>query len=280
MTFGIQGVAKAISKWKDWPGCSNPSCTSKSFVYAVSRRHVGIRLFEQWFCGADCFEEGTRQKITELLSVRHNQDKAPVLRMPLGLLLLSRGVLTHEQVKTALDQQKATGANFGDVVQELGFATEQHVTAAVAAQWACPVFSLGERQLPEEVRVPKSLLELYGMLPVHFSEIGRKLMVGFVTRVQHHILYTIEQMASCSASPCFISASEYRRRVQSYAVAPAENELIFDRTTGTAEIAKLVRNYANQLGADQTRFGMCRDFLWVRLLGRQEMDLLFRIPAN
>jgi len=278
--LGIPGIAKALSKWRDWPQCANSACTAKSLMHAVSKRNAGMRLFEQWFCGPDCFEAGARQRIVELLSLRSTQEKPPAMRMPLGLLLLSRGVLTQEQIKVALDQQRQTGANFGEVVQELGFATQQHVTAAVAAQWACPVFSPGDRPLPQEVHIPGCLLQMYGMLPVHFSEIGRRLMVGFVSRVQHHILYTIEQITSCTATPCFISASEYRKHMQSLAAAEVENELVFDRNNSTAEIAKLVRNYVNQTGAAEARFGMCRDHLWVRILGRQEMDLLFRMQND
>jgi len=279
--LSIPGIARALSKWRDLPGCGNPACTAKPLMQAVSKRNMGVRLFELWFCSPDCFENGAQQKIVELLSARDKHENPPTSRMPLGLLLLSRGILSHEQLKTALDHQRASGANFGDAVQELGFATQQHVTAAVAAQWACPVFSLGDRPLPAEVHIPRCLLELYGMLPVHFSQIGRRLMVGFVTRVQHHILYTIERMTSCTATPCFITATEYRQHMQSLAVATTENELVFERTSrlgdSFAEIAKLVRNYVSQAGAEEARFGMCGDYLWVRILGHQEMDLLFRM---
>jgi len=278
--LSIPGIAKAISKWRDWPVCVNPGCTSKSLVHAVSKRHTGIRLFEDWFCGPDCFESGAKQKISELRSTRNGQEKPPSLRMPLGLLLVSRGILTNEQLKIALDQHRASGTNFGDVVQELGFATQQHVTAAVAAQWACSVFSLGDRLTASEIHIPKCLLAQYEMLPVHFSPIGRKLMVGFVTRVQHHILYTIERIASCTATPCFITATEFRKHLQSLALDTAENELVFDRSSSVAEIAKLVRNYVCQLGAEEARFGICRDHLWVRIVGRQTMDLLFRMQTD
>lgn len=274
------GLAKAFTKWKDWPECVNPACSSKSFMQAISRRNTSIRLFDDWYCGPDCFEIGARQKMAELLSLRNTQEKAPAMRMPMGLLLLSRGVLTQEQIKVALDQQRQTGGNFGEIVQERGFATQQQVTAAVAAQWACPVFSLGDRPLPAEVHIPTCLLQLYEMLPVHFSEIGRRLMLGFVSRVQHHILYTVERMTSCTVTPCFISATEFRRHIQPLALATTENELVFDRNNSISEIAKLVRNYVNQTGAEDTRFGMCRDHLWVRILGRHEMDLLFRMPND
>jgi len=275
--LAFPGIAKALNKLRAWPECANPECTAKSLMHAVSKRMTGIRLFEQSFCGPDCFEAGARQKIVELLSLRNAQEKPPAMRMPMGLLLLSRGVLTQEQIKVALDQQRQSGGNFGEVAQELGFATQQHITAAVAAQWACPVFSLGDRPLPADLHIPTCLLQLYEMLPVHFSTIGRRLMIGFVSRVQHHVLYTVEQITSCTATPCFISADEYRRHLQSLALATTENELLFDRTNSIPEIAKLVRNYVNQTGAAEARFGMCRDHLWVRIFGRQEMDLVFRM---
>jgi len=275
--FGIQELAKTVSRWRNSPGCANAACVGNPLKHAVSKRHFGVWLAEEWFCGPDCFEGGARKKIVELLSSRHSQEKPPALRMPLGLLLLSREILTHEQLKTALERQRASGVTFGEVVQDLGFATQQQVTAAVAAQWACPVFTLGDRPLPAEVRIPRRLLEQYGMLPVHYSEIGRKLMVGFVSRVQHHILYTLEHITSCSASPCFITASEYRRGMQICNLTATENEIVFDRPSGALEIAGLVRNYVNQIGAERARFGMCRDYLWVRVMGRQEIDLLFRL---
>jgi hypothetical protein len=278
--FGIQGLAKTVSKWRNSPGCANAACEGNPLKHAVSKRHFGVWLAEEWFCRPECFESGARKKIVQLLSARQSQEKAPALRMPLGLLLLSREILTHEQLKVALEQQRANGTNLGETVQELGFATEQQVTSAVAAQWASPVFTLGDRPLPVEVRIPRRLLEQYGMLPVHYSPIGKKLMVGFVSRVQHHILYTIEHITACSASPCFITASEYRRGIQWCNLTATENEIVFDRPSGTVEIAGLVRNYVNQIGAERARFGMCRDYLWVRVVGRQEIDLLFRLQDH
>jgi hypothetical protein len=278
--FGIQELAKTVFKWRNSPGCANAKCEGNPLKHAVSKRHFGVWLAEEWFCSPECFEQGARTKIVELLSSRHRQEKPPALRMPLGLLLVSREILTHEQLKIALEQQRASGMNLGEAVQELGFATEQQVTAAVAAQWACPVFTLGDRPLPAQVRIPRRLLEQYGMLPVHYAEVGKGLMVGFVSRVQHHILYTIEHITGCSARPCFITASEYRRGIQLCNLTATENEILFDRASGTGEIAGLVRNYVNQIGAERARFGMCRDYLWVRVAGRQEIDLLFRLQER
>jgi len=278
--FGIHGLAKTVSKWRHWPGCANPACKGNPLKHAVSKRHFGVWLSQEWFCGSDCFEQGARKKIRELLTARYSAEKPPALRMPLGLLLLSRGILTHDQLKTALERQRSIGGSIGDIVQEFGFATAQQVTAAVAAQWACPVFSMGDRPPVTDVRIPRRLLEVYGMLPVHYSEVGGRLMVGFVTRVQHHLLYTIEHMTGCTATPCFITAGDYRRGLESWSFISAENDLTFDRASSIGEIARMVRSYVNQAGAESARFGVCQDFLWVRVRGRQEIDLLFRLEGT
>ena len=268
--FSIPGLAKSAKQ--PTPICANAGCRAKS-----SKKTAGVWLAKDWFCGLDCFEQAARKKIGEMMFTRQTQDRAPALRMPLGLLLVSRDILTHEQLKIALEQQRNIGGNLGEIVQELGFANEQQVTSAVAAQWASPVFNLGDRPLPSQVHIPRPLLEQYAMLPVHYSPIGKQLMVAFVSRVQHHMLSTIDQIADCSAKPCFITASEFRRGLQHLNLNAPENEVVFENPTATHEISGLVRNYVNELAAEKVRFGMSRDYFWVRIVGRQEVDLLFRL---
>lgn len=217
-------------------------------------------------------------RVRDLLASRRKADQAPSLRMPLGLLLLSREVLSPDQLKLALDRQRTTGSNFGDVVQELGFATLEQVTAAVAAQWACPVFSLEGRALPTQIHIPRRLLEIHEMLPVHFVETGRKLLVGFVSRVQHHMLRTVEEMTSCVTTPSFITARQYHQYLNAATLKTRNDEIVFDRVNAMAEIARVLRNYVDQSAAEEVRFGMCREYLWSRIRGRQmELDLLFRV---
>ena len=260
------------------PECANPTCARQPWRRAFSRRMAGVSISDRWLCSPDCFEEAALAKVRNLLASRHKADQAPSLRMPLGLLLLSREILSPEQLKLALDRQRATGANIGDSIQELGFATPEQVTAAVAAQWACPVFSLEGRALPTQIHIPRRLLEIHEMLPVHFAETGRKLLMGFVSRVQHHILHTVEEMTSCVTTPCFITARQYRQHLNAATLKTRNDEVVFDRVNAMVEIAHVVRNYVDQAAAEEVRFGMCREYLWSRIRGRKmELDLLFRV---
>ncbi|HXY02830.1 MAG TPA: hypothetical protein VEI49_04590 [Terriglobales bacterium] len=248
--------------------------------HIISRRYAGFFISGDWFCGPDCFEQVVRSRILALLSAQGQHEQPPSLRMPLGLLLVSREVLTTEQLRVVLDRQRVSGANIGDIVQELGFGTQEQITAAVATQWSCPVFSLQGRQLPTQIQIPLRLLELYEMLPVHFSPNDRKLLVAFVSRVHYHILHTIEYLTQCVADPCFITPGDYHRYLKSVASSVKENQALFERSSSPAEIAHLVRNYAHQFAAEEARFGLCRDYLWARIRGGvRQMDLLFRVQS-
>jgi hypothetical protein len=201
--------------------------------------------------------------------------------MPLGLLLVSRGVLTSGQLVLALAKQKAEGLNLGEAALRLGFATAEQITAAVAAQWSCPVFPLAGRSVSLPIHVPRLLLEQYEMLPVHFVQSDKRLTVGFVSRVQYQMLSTIESMTGCDATPCFITAHDYQRHLHATAESTRENEIVFDRPIPAAEIARLGCNYVSQLGAKEARFGICGDYLWMRIWSREhETDLLFRVVQD
>jgi Type II secretion system (T2SS), protein E, N-terminal domain len=278
-----QHSPKTSSIWRTWvPQCGNPSCSTKTLLQAFTHRQHGLKVEDDWYCGADCFAQVFKGKIMELMTSQGKTAKARSSRVPLGLLLLSRGILTPERLKVALDHQRLTKLDFGNVVQELGFATQEQVTAAVAAQWACPVFPLGDQPLELQIRIPRQFLDLYEMLPVHYSENEHRLMIGFVRSVQHQALYTIGHVTSCTVVPCFITAREYELHLNAQSTPSLrDSELVFDQIVDTAEMARLTTNYVVQLAAERVRMGKCRDYVWVRIWGhKQEMDLLFRVQND
>lgn len=278
-----QRVSKASSIWNSWtPRCANPSCSTKTLFQSFIRRKEGMKFEDGWYCSAECFERSVKGKIGDLMTSQGRPAKTRTSRVPLGLLMLSRGVSTSEQIRSALRHQQSTQLDFGETVQALGFATQEQVTAAVAAQWSCPVFPLGNRQLGVQIRIPRQLLVLYGMLPVHYAESERRLLVGFVRSVQHQALYTIGHMTSCTVAPCFITAREYEFHLNSPSTPfLSDDELVFDQMVDAAEMARIIKNYVMQLGAERVRLGKCRDFLWTRIWGRKrEMDLLFRVQHD
>ena len=55
-------------------------------------------------------------------------------KIRLGEILVQQKLLTEEQLKAALDEQKKTGRRLGRVFIERGFITEEQISKALARQ--------------------------------------------------------------------------------------------------------------------------------------------------
>jgi hypothetical protein len=247
-------------------------------VAAIHGRAAGISVQDHWFCSPDCFENALAGTFAGLDLSAAREPVVHRNRLPLGLTLLSRGHLSEHQLRTALDQHRATGVRFGDVLLHLGFANEDQLTAALAVQWGHPVFPLRTTTTETGICIPTRLLELNHMLPVYYGEASKRLLIGFSEGVNYRTLDAVAEVLSCAPSPCIIASSEYRKRLESILAQKRRQEVAFDGKSSPREMAHITRNYAVQLNAEQVRFATCRDHLWARLTGRRhEMDILFRL---
>ena len=66
----------------------------------------------------------------------------PPQKVRLGDLLIQQGLLTEEQLKIALDEQKRTGRKLGRVFVESGYVTEAGISQALARQLRIPFVDL------------------------------------------------------------------------------------------------------------------------------------------
>ncbi|UCV23908.1 MULTISPECIES: GspE/PulE family protein [Azonexaceae] len=66
----------------------------------------------------------------------------PPQKVRLGDLLIQQGLLTEEQLKMALDEQKRTGRKLGRVFVESGYVTEEGISQALARQLRIPFVDL------------------------------------------------------------------------------------------------------------------------------------------
>src|SRR5258708_4370586 len=79
-------------------------------------------------------------------------------KIRLGEILLQQKLLTSEQLKSALDEQKASGRRFGRVLIDKGFVTEEQISEAVARQLNIPYINLKFYNVRREVmlKLPES----------------------------------------------------------------------------------------------------------------------------
>jgi hypothetical protein len=242
--------------------------------------HGKIRLRGLSYCAPQCFENAARQCFSDACSslvaasaVQH--------RIPLGLLMLSRGQLTYPQLQAALEAQRTTGhRRLGEWLEELGFATEQQVTAGLGLQWACPVLvGRTPRDFASERMLPHRLLARLRILPVQFVPATRMFYVAFCDGIDYTALYAIEQMLDCRTQACLIGHSSMDRELERMGRQNRTGDLLFESWHDPAAMAHITCGYALKLSAEEVRVVACGEYIWVRIAAKREVStLLFRHP--
>jgi hypothetical protein len=130
--------------------------------------------------------------------------------MPLGLLLLAQGWITHPQLQYALEVQREQGGRIGEVlVAECGIEADK-ITRGLSLQWSCPVLGANGFS-PREMAlvVPKIFIEQWGVLPLRVAG-SRILYVGFEDRLDATVALALEQMTGLKVESGLMKTEEYK----------------------------------------------------------------------
>lgn len=262
------------------PPCANSGCAGRRHTWRnLWQCHGGVYIHASWYCSPQCLEQALEEKF----AARNHavQPAAPARhRIPLGLMLLSRGQLDNRQLRSALEAQRAHGGRLGGWLEKLGYATEQQVTAALGMQWACPVLPiLSAAQLPYARMAPSHLLRHFRMWPVRFVEQTRMLYIAFSDKVDYCALQAVGHILDCGTDPCLTTNAAMRMALEQLEREKFANELLFAAEDGPAEMAHIASGYILKLGARRVRMAFCREYVWLRLQAeRGHTDLLFHSP--
>jgi len=260
--------------------CAHPDCAAGMGWNSMLHRAAGFWLNEQqWFCGLHCLEAS----LEELLLGYFYEERRPApirTTLPMGLMMLSRGVISDDQLRDAIQMQRSSGDKIGACLQRLSCITPQDIASVVATQWGCPVFPAESVQPGSSMLVPFSLIERYRMSPVHLVSQGRRLFVGFCEKVNHTALIAIERMLGCDTEACIIpeptllQISDYRKRDTS-------GEVVVSRPHSAAETSRMILSYVQQTGTEAIRLYAVEGNIWVRFLSRKShLDLVFEGPSH
>lgn len=260
--------------------CASADCPhQKKYLSAWLRRPVGVTFEGKWYCQAKCFRSALDLRVRNLLS-GFRPEKLKNHRLPLGLLLVSRGIIDEEQLRRALYLQRASGkGRVGEWFCKLGFAGEQQIAAALAQQWGCPVFPLDSETANGGWHrlLPPSLLDSACAMPVHASVDGSVVHLAFGDRVDHLLLYAVEQLLGCRAVACVAPEARIAQLLVK-AKSEEKTETCFDTIRDAGEMVSVICNYAVELGAARVALARASVHLWVRFYGNgKSRDLLFRV---
>ena len=260
------------------PRCSRSQCTSHRLT-ALWSPQCPVRFQDSWFCSSGCAEPAVRSRVEQLMAARTGAARHPN-RIPLGLILLSRGDLSEGQLQAALEAQR-TGQprRIGEWVQILNFANEQQVLAGLGMQWAIPVLSTIPNGLHMCARLlPVELRRDLRLVPVRFVETTRELYVATSASVDYVVLHAIEQMLDCRVQPCLVGERVMSKWVETSCEHGEDPAQQFERVANPSEIVRITSSYAARLSSDDLRIVRCGPHIWVRLSRRNDViHLVFRL---
>lgn len=263
--------------------CENPECEFRGFVRRLLRdRQEGVFLQGRWYCSLDCFEFAITGVFRGLLRLPDEPLVHPN-RVPIGLLLLGRGIITEAELKLALRAQKQEASDrLGRWLIRMGIASAEDICAALAAQWGCAYFPLERDPSYRECThlLPHVLLESSNMLPVHYRPENHSLFLAFSRDIDHTTIYSIERLLGGRTHPCVVTEDAMQRAMEELRSSARADEIVFDKHWEPSEMARTVRDYAVKLGVEELRLARLRGFLWTRLLaGGRPWDIMFRLPS-
>jgi hypothetical protein len=260
--------------------CRN--CNRSLALGQASARKAGIKIREHWYCSSHCFTSAAERELCDLLKTGHEQS-ASGSRVPLGLSLMSSGLLTTTQYKEAIDKQKEVGGDIGEMLVRTGSLSEKQVTAVRATRWGCPVFTVPKHGVQTSIEVPATLLKACSAIPLHYVAATKLLLMGFVKDIEYGLLYAIEQMTGCKTQPCFVTPSDFQSQMQERELPPdpssdeASKEVKIEGVQTPAEMARTLCSFVVDFEADEARIVKCKGYVWSRLkAGPKAVDLLFR----
>jgi hypothetical protein len=215
-------------------------------------------------------------------------------RLPLGLILLSQGWITHPQLQRALEAQRANGrGRIGEwLVQECGLEAER-VTRGLSLQWGCPVLGT-EGYSPQAMALvlPRAILRDYAVLPLRVAG-SQILYLGFRDQLDASAAFAAERMSGLRIVSGLVPEAEFqaaRQRLLECTFPAAYHRAVPDSNALAAEIAAVLE----QRQAIASRLVRLHRYYWLRLwrtprVGRRAggvpaqaeevIDLLFTLGA-
>jgi type IV pilus assembly protein PilB len=137
----------------------------------------------------------------------------PVTRR-LGDLLVAEGLITDEQLGTALAEQKGTTEKLGSVLLKLDFVQEEQLIGFLSRQYGLPSITLSQLDIDPDVLklVPPAIAKKYEVLPI--ARQGSTLTLAMADPTNVFALDDIAFMTNLQVAPVVASQAAIRKAME------------------------------------------------------------------
>lgn len=262
-SYRPSGAAEELEGLNGRWACGSMECEGGWVAPWRSRKRPGFE--EQWGCSGRCVLSMVQAAVRrEAASGGAGAPAQHRHRVPLGLLLLAQGWITHPQLQAALEAQRLCGGRIGErLVEDFGLEAEQ-ITRGLSMQWSCPVLSTsGFSPRAMALVAPHLFIEEFGLLPLRVAG-GRILYIGFEDRLDAVAALALEQMTELKVESGLLRTEDYsaaRRSLVECEGVPVKKETIAETDALAARITAILEQ-KQPIGSKLVRL---HQYYWLRL---------------
>ncbi len=215
-------------------------------------------------CGPACLERAVSACVRREMAMSSSGRQQHRHRMPLGLLLLSRGSINQAQLQQALDLQRSQGGRLGDLLRQMFGLGEDDITAALSSQWNCPVWAVRGFDAKRMASLaPRAVLEMTGLVPLRRVG-GERLYVTSASAIDASGALALERMHGISVECGVSNAGEVewaRKQLLEAEAVCVEQERFQDERDLTESIVRVIR----RMRPVESRLVQIHGQFWLRL---------------
>jgi type IV pilus assembly protein PilB len=135
------------------------------------------------------------------------------MALKLGELLLKAQLINQQQLTKALEEQKSSGGKLGEILQRLGFVTEDDIIECLSHQFGVPSINLRHFEIDPNVAkiIPVDLARKYNVIPV--NKTGATLTLAMTDPTNIFAMDEITFMTGYRVEPVVASEEAIRERI-------------------------------------------------------------------
>jgi type IV pilus assembly protein PilB len=151
----------------------------------------------------------------------------------LGEILVRENLLSAQQLREALDYQRAHGGRLGFNLVKMGLVSDDMITAVLSRQYGVPSVNLELFDIePSVIRlIPQEVAQKYSVLPL--SRVGASLTLAMVDPTNVFAMDDIKFMTGLNIEPVVVSEASVQEAIAKYYSSSREIELA---TIGEPEV--------------------------------------------
>lgn len=256
---GVRAPADAANR-----RCGSPGCTSGWMKPWKSRRRP---VFErEWACSPRCMESIVRTAVLRLTGSEGRTDEEPHRhRVPLGLVLLAQGWITHPQLQAALTAQREAGeGKIGDWLTRHCGLPEERITRGLGVQWNCPVLTLeGFSPRAMALVMPKRFVMEFGLVPIRVAG-SSILYLAFQDRLEPAVALSVEMMSELKVESGLLTGTQLasaKARLLGAESVPVRMHTVRDADDLSTAVARLIEGRQPV----SSRLVRIQHYFWLRM---------------